>query len=325
MNFVSGAIRFDINSATAATFPLSGGFNFGSGTFTATAGVVNAQTGFRINDVATTGNYLRGNGTNLVLSGLLPADLTQSGATTNQVLAWSGTAWVPATNTSESTSVGSFNNSGTSNGLSLSGSALSLHAATISTPGGVNITQQTVYAGTGTKRVTADNGVQLDVDDELGTKSAGMRYTELDGTNVMAQTTVTSPDADNALMETELEDAASLETYQRIGSLNDNRGVYEKGGLYEDVTSVTATTYTVLYGDRNLHLDATSMVVTLQVIGTGTGETKPGRIITFFNDNATSVTINGAGGQDIVDTGSLTLLPNTTVTLMASGSKWILK
>jgi len=248
------------------------------------------------------------------------------GATSGQVLAWNGSAWAPATNTSESTSIGAFNNTGTSNGLSLTGTALSLHAATISTPGGFNITQQTVYAGTGTKRIVANNGVQLDVDDELGTKSAGIRYTELDAANVMAQTTVSSPDADHGTIVTKVEDgAATLVTYQEIGSLDDKRGIYEGGGLYEDVKSVTAGTYTVLYGDRNLHLDGTSMVVTLQVIGTGAGETKPGRVITFFNDNATSVTINGGGGQDIVDASSLTLIVNTGVTLIASGSKWIIK
>lgn len=265
----------------------------------------------------TNGNGVSGNPT---------ISLAQQGATTGQVLQWNGSAWLPVTVSSESTSVGAFNNTGNSSGLSLTGTALSIHGATISTPGGISTTQQTITAGTGTKRVTSDNGVQLDVDDELGSKSAGMRYTELDGANVMAQTTVSSPDADHGTIVTKVEDgAATLVTYQEIGSLDDKRGIYEGGGLYEDVKSVTATTYTVLYGDRNLHLDATDMVVTLQVIGTGAGETKSGRVIYFFNDNSTTVTINGASGQDIIDTGTLVLSANSGVTLIASGTKWIVR
>lgn len=326
MNFVSGAIRFDINSATAATFPLSGGFNFGSGTFTATAGVVNAQTGFRINDVATSGNYLRGNGTNLVLSGLLPADLTQSGASTNQVLGWNGSIWTPQTNTSESTSIGSFNNSGTSNGLSLSGTALSLHAATISTPGAVNTGQQTFTSGAGSKYFNGTGTAQISVDGNTDATEAGINFTQVGGADIMAQMQVNSSDVDNARFQLLIEDAGSYVPKLIIGSLNDQKGVQESGGLYEEVTNVTSSPYAVIYGDRNIYLDGATITVNLQAIGTSTGETKIGRVIYFFNDNATNVTITPNGSETIADAASLTLLPNTGVTLLAvTGTQWAIR
>jgi len=245
--------------------------------------------------------------------------------TTGQVLRWNGSTWAPATHISESTKVGSFQNSGTSFGLSLTADSVRLHAATINASGGVNTTAQVFSAGTAQKTISADNGIQLRLDDPLATKSAGLQLSESGGANVMMQLTASSPDADNGNVQMKVEKAGSLETYIEVGALNDKDGVYERGGLYEDIKSVTATTYTVLYGDRNLHLDATDMVVTLQTIGTGAGETKPGRVLYFFNDNSTSVTINGSSGQDIIDTGSLSLSANTAVTLIASGSKWIVK
>lgn len=55
---------------------MQGGLHVGTAKRWEPQGVVDAQIGFRVNDVATTGQYLRGNGTNFVSSGLLAADLT---------------------------------------------------------------------------------------------------------------------------------------------------------------------------------------------------------------------------------------------------------
>ena len=54
-------------------------FNQGTGVFT--GAIVNASTGFRLNAAATSGQYLRGNGTNIVLSALQSADLPAHGVT----------------------------------------------------------------------------------------------------------------------------------------------------------------------------------------------------------------------------------------------------
>jgi hypothetical protein len=54
----------------------AGGISVGSGAFTASPGIINAQTGLRINNAATSGNYLRGNGTNFVSTPIQQADIT---------------------------------------------------------------------------------------------------------------------------------------------------------------------------------------------------------------------------------------------------------
>lgn len=263
---------------------------------------------------------------NIRFSGALMPNNTAG--TSGQVLTSAGAGTVPTwtTNTSESTSIGAFNNTGNSNGLSLSGSALSLHAATISTPGVVNTGQQTFTSGAGSKYFNGTGTAQISVDGNTDATEAGINFTQLGGTDIIAQMQVNSSDANNGRFQLLLEDGGSYLPKILIGSLEDQKGVQEFGGLYEDVTAVTSSPYTVLYGDRNIYLDGTTITVNLQAIGTSTGETKIGRVIYFFNDNATNVTITPNGSETIADAASLTLLPNTGVTLLAvTGTQWAIR
>lgn len=224
----------------------------------------------------------------------------------------------------ESTSVGSFNNTGNSSGLSLTGTALSLHAATISTPGGVNVGLQTFGVGADTKVFNGTGSYQITVDGNTDNTPAGINFTQLGGADQLGFMYMNSADANNASFRLSLEEGGALTDQLNIGTLNDTRGMYSRNGLYEDVTAVTTSPYTVLYGDRNIYLDGTTITVNLQAIGTSTGETKVGRVLYFFNDNATNVTITPNGSETINDSASLTLLPNTGVTLLAvTGTKWV--
>ena len=245
-------------------------------------------------------------------------------ATSGQVLAWNGTSWAAATNTSESTSIGAFNNTGNSNGLSLTGSALSLHAATISTPGAVNVGQQTFSSGADTKIFTGTGSRQLTVDGDTDNTAAGISFTQLGGTDEIAYISANSSDASNGAMRILLEEGAALTEYINIGTANDTKGIFERGGLYETVTTVTTTPYTIAYGDRNVYLNGTSITVNLQGIGGSAGQTKIGRVIYLFNDNATSVTVTPNGSDTINDAASLTLSANTGVTLLAVATNiWV--
>ena len=246
--------------------------------------------------------------------------VTQTTGPTRKTVAYIGDV------TGESTSIGAFNNSGTSNGLSLSGSALSLHAATISTPGAVNTGQQTFTSGAGSKYFNGTGTAQISVDGNTDATEAGINFTQVGGADIMAQMQVNSSDVDNARFQLLIEDAGSYVPKLIIGSLNDQKGVQESGGLYEEVTNVTSSPYAVIYGDRNIYLDGATITVNLQAIGTSTGETKIGRVIYFFNDNATNVTITPNGSETIADAASLTLLPNTGVTLLAvTGTQWAIR
>jgi hypothetical protein len=74
----------------------AGGINVGSGAFTASPGIINAQTGLRINNAAAAGNYLRGNGTNFVSSPIQQSDIT---ALNDIVLPSTGATYYGAVNT----------------------------------------------------------------------------------------------------------------------------------------------------------------------------------------------------------------------------------
>lgn len=223
----------------------------------------------------------------------------------------------------ESTSVGAFNNTGNSNGLSLTGTALSLHAATISTPGGVSTGQQTFTSGGGTKIFNGSGTGQVVMDGNTDNTPTGINFTQ-QGTDLLGVFHINSSDADNARLRFALEQDGGLVDQINVGTLNDTKGIYTRNGLYEDVTDVTTSPYTVQYGDRNIYLDGTSITVNLQAIGTLAGETKVGRVLYFFNDNATSVTIVPNGAELINDGTSLTLPANTGVTLLSvTESKWI--
>lgn len=244
--------------------------------------------------------------------------------TLNQVLGWNGSAWLPQTNTSESTTIGTFQTSGNSTGLSLSGTDIRLHAATISTPGGVNVGQQTFGVGFGTKLFNGTGSYQIDLDGNTDNTPAGIVFTQQGGADVMGLVQINSSDVDNGQLRLAIEQDGGLVDQMTIGTLNDAKGLYSRNGLYEDVTDVTTSPYTVQYGDRNIYLDGTSITVNLQAIGTLAGETKVGRVLYFFNDNATSVTIVPNGAELINDGTSLTLPANTGVTLLAvTGTKWI--
>lgn len=245
------------------------------------------------------------------------------GATAGQVLTYNSGVWAPQTNTSESTTIGTFQSSGNSNGLTLSGTDIRLHAASVSTPGGVNVGQQTFGVGADTKIFNGTGSGQITVDGNTDNTVAGINFTQ-QGTDLMGIVHMNSSDADNAQLRLALEQDGGLVDQMTIGTLNDSKGMYSRNGLYEDITTVTTSPYTVLYGDRNIYLDGTTITVNLQAIGTSTAETKIGRVIYFFNDNATNVTITPNGSETINDSASLTLLPNTGVTLLAvTGTKWV--
>jgi len=234
------------------------------------------------------------------------------------------TGWVDfAALVTESTTIGAFQSSGNSNGLTLSGTDIRLHAATVSTPGGVNVGLQTFGVGADTKVFNGTGSGQITVDGNTDNTPAGINFTQ-QGTDLMGIVHINSSDVDNARLRLALEQDGGLTDQVTIGTLNDNRGFYSRNGLYEDVTAVTTSPYTVLYGDRNIYLDGITITVNLQAIGTSAGETKVGRVIYFFNDNATNVTITPNGSETINDSASLTLLPNTGVTLLAvTGTKWV--
>lgn len=235
------------------------------------------------------------------------------------------TGWVDfAALVTESTSIGAFQSSGNSNGLTLSGTDIRLHAASVSTPGGVNVGLQTFGVGADTKIFNGTGSGQITVDGNTDNTPAGINFTQIGGTDLMGLFHINSSDADNARLRFALEQDGGLVDQIVVGTLNDDRGMYSRNGLYEDVTTVTTSPYTVLYGDRNIYLDGTTITVNLQAIGTSTAETKIGRVIYFFNDNATSVTLTPNGSETINDASSLTLLANTGVTLLAvTGTKWI--
>lgn len=81
-NREAGEVWWATSNTLRASIPSGGGLNVGTGSFTGTtAGVLNVQTGFRVNNAATSGSYLRGNGTNIVLSTIQESDLPARPAT----------------------------------------------------------------------------------------------------------------------------------------------------------------------------------------------------------------------------------------------------
>lgn len=150
------------NTTTVATeagrFTASGGLAVGLTTNT-TFGVINALTGFRINSVATSGNVLRGNGTNFVSATLAATDLSGLGT---------GVATALGTNVGSAGAFVTFNGAGgTPSSIILTnatGTASSLtagNAATVTTNANLtgvitssgNATSIASQTGTGTKFV----------------------------------------------------------------------------------------------------------------------------------------------------------------------------
>lgn len=248
-------------------------------------------------------------------------------ASTNQVLTWNGTTWAPATNTSESTKIGTFSTATDPKGLTISGDSIKLMSASLTRPGGINLIAQAFQAGAGAKLFQSTGTASIAVDNAADTGEAGISFTQLSGADIMAQMSVNSTDASNARLQLLIEDDGAYVNYLNIGTENDEKGVFESGGMYEDAPkNVTSTTYTLQYGDRNLLLNATDMVFTLQEIGTGAGQTKPGRVVWLFNDNTTSVTVTAAAGQNVIDANTLSLSGNTAIALIAAPTgKWLKK
>ncbi len=65
-------------------------------------------------------------------------NLSATAASTGQVLKWDGSAWAPAVD--NTVTVGAFQTTGTANGLSLSGTDIRLHSASLTAPGAVDLT-----------------------------------------------------------------------------------------------------------------------------------------------------------------------------------------
>jgi hypothetical protein len=83
-----------------------------------------------------------------------PLELAQQSASTGQVLAWNGSTWSPANQTTGISTVGAFQTTNTSAGLSISGTDIRLHHATLLTAGGISLSDQ--FIGKGTKTFTKD-------------------------------------------------------------------------------------------------------------------------------------------------------------------------
>lgn len=248
-------------------------------------------------------------------------------ASPNQVLTWNGSSWAPATNTSESTKIGTFSTATDPKGLTISGDSIKLMSASLTRPGGINLIAQAFQAGAGAKLFQSTGTASIAIDNAADTGEAGINFTQLSGADIMAQMSVNSTDASNARFQLLIEDDGAYVNYQTIGTENDEKGVFQSGGMYEDAPkNITSTTYTLQYGDRNLLLNATDMVFTLQEIGTGAGQTKPGRVVWLFNDNTTSVTVTAAAGQNVIDANTLSLSGNTAIALIAAPTgKWLKK
>jgi hypothetical protein len=91
------------------------------------------------NEAGTSGQFLKTTGTATDWVNVAPSDLAQEAATSGQVLKWNGTIWAPATDNGTTYTVGSFSTTGNANAISVSGSTLTAHAATSTTPGSVSL------------------------------------------------------------------------------------------------------------------------------------------------------------------------------------------
>lgn len=240
-----------------------------------------------------------------------------NGASSNQVLAWNGSAWAPATNTSESTKIGTFSTSTDPKGLTMSGDSIKLMSASLTRPGGINLIAQSFQAGAGTKLFQSSGTASISVDNSADTGEAGINFTQLSGADILAQMSVNSSDANNARFQLLLEDGGGYTPAMVIGSLNDEKGSYFGYGEYRQTKTVSTTTYTIGYGDRYVMFDGGTTTVTLQEIGTGSGQTKDGRIITIINRTGANLTVNPGGSDTINGSASLTVSSNQSVTIIA--------
>lgn len=102
------------------------------------------------------------------------------------------------------------------------------------------------------------------------------------------------------------------------------QGMTSHLGLIEDVNLQTGTTYTFISADRNVVAGGSaSQTYTLQVIGSGAGQTASGRVIYIYNDTSFTLTINAGAGNTINGVASLIVPFNTGVTVKAlTSSKW---
>ena len=91
------------------------------------------------NEAGTSGQFLKSTGSSTDWVNVAPSDLSQAAATSGQVLKWNGTIWAPATDDGVAYTVGTFSTTGNANAISVSGSTLTAHAATATTPGSVSL------------------------------------------------------------------------------------------------------------------------------------------------------------------------------------------
>ena len=91
------------------------------------------------NEAGTSGQFLKSTGSSTDWVNVAPSDLSQAAATSGQVLKWNGTIWAPATDNGTTYTVGAFSTTGNADAISVSGSTLTAHAATATTPGSVSL------------------------------------------------------------------------------------------------------------------------------------------------------------------------------------------
>ena len=222
----------------------------------------------------------------------------------------------------ESTTIGPFQAAGNAAGLSLSGTDVRLHAATTTQPGGVNVGLQSI---TGPKKIeTAANTTQfqLELVDSGGTDGGGISFNNL---TVREASIVGTSISGGGTLNFSVRDGGSPANVMELVTTNSStQGMTSHLGLIEDVNLQTGTTYTFVSADRNVVAGGSaSQTYTLQVIGSGAGQTASGRVIYIYNDTSFTLTINAGAGNTINGVASLIVPFNTGVTVKAlTSSKW---
>ena len=222
----------------------------------------------------------------------------------------------------ESTTIGPFQAAGNAAGLSLSGTDVRLHAATTTQPGGVNVGLQSI---TGPKKIeTAANTTQfqLELVDSGGTDGGGISFNNL---TVREASIVGTSISGGGTLNFSVRDGGSPANVMELVTTNSStQGMTSHLGLIEDVNIQTGTTYTFVSADRNVVAGGSaSQTYTLQVIGSGAGQTASGRVIYIYNDTSFTLTINAGAGNTINGVASLIVPFNTGVTVKAlTSSKW---
>lgn len=260
-------------------------------------GVLNVLNGYQVGGAATLGNVLRGNGTNFVSAKLLPSDLEQQSATTNQILEWNGTIWAPVTRPTGLTGVGAFQTSENSTGLSISGTDVRLHAAGFNGVGGINQTAQILNAGTARKTITSNSASgagSVNFDNEDATKTAGFQFTEALGTVVLGNMYATGNATSSNVIISNVVATVVKEMVRYVGQSNTT--IYSGATTYTTPAAITtsydATNVTNKSTSYNLSDGAALNLEDPTTLDNGT-------IVSFTATNlTTNATINTPSGTD---------------------------